>query len=183
MDKNSIAHEAYGLVHGERAQTYGHPRIDFQIIAQVWTGLLQDVLKDGAQLDEYRVAVLMTGLKLARLVKSPDYRDSRVDVIGYMLTMERLDEPAEEAPTQADAFKLPGDRDPFRFVTISLWLEPYETKYVNGHAVTNPAGFSQTLCVAVAPGENPITIYKHPPKAVPADPPPFSPDFGLIGHV
>jgi hypothetical protein len=91
--EKSIAHEAHGLVHGERAKTYGHPRFDFSAIAKVWTGLLQDLLKEDAQLDAYRISVLMSGLKLCRLVKSPKHRDSRVDTIGYMLTMERLDEP------------------------------------------------------------------------------------------
>ncbi len=95
--EDSIAHKAHGLVHGDRAKTYGHPRFDFTAIGKVWTGLLQDVLKEGVVLDAYRVAILMTGLKLCRLVKSPDHHDSRVDTIGYMLTMERLDEP-EETP-------------------------------------------------------------------------------------
>lgn len=97
-----IHEEAHELVHGPRAASYGHPRYDFRIIARIWTGLLQDVLQPGAELDEYRVAVLMTGLKLARLVHNPGHHDSRVDTIGYMLTMERLDEPelekAEELP-------------------------------------------------------------------------------------
>lgn len=89
---HSIADEAYNLVHGERAKSYGHPRKDFKIIAKVWSGLLQDKLMPGEELDEYRVAILMSALKLARLVNSPDHHDSRVDTIGYMLTMERLDE-------------------------------------------------------------------------------------------
>ena len=92
--EDSIAHKAHGLVHGHRAKDYGHPRFDFRIIAKVWSGLLADKFKPGEEIDEYRVAVLMTGLKLARLVKSPEHNDSRVDTIGYMLTMERLDEPA-----------------------------------------------------------------------------------------
>ncbi len=91
-NNHGIAGTAHDLVYGQRAKTYGHPRIDFDIIANVWTGLLKDVLKDGARLDPYRVAVMMTGLKLARLVQSPDHTDSRIDTIGYMLTMERLDE-------------------------------------------------------------------------------------------
>jgi hypothetical protein len=95
---HGIAGEAHGLVYGERAKTYGHPRFDFTSIGTVWTGLLQDLLKDGAHIDAHRVAVLMTGLKLARLVKSPRHHDSRVDTIGYMLTMERLDEPDGELP-------------------------------------------------------------------------------------
>lgn len=103
MTDHGIAGEAYDLVHGERAKSYGHPRHDFKIIAKIWSGLLQDLLKPGEELDEYRVAVLMSGLKLARLVKSPDHHDSRVDTIGYMLTMERLDEPTEEELLRIDA--------------------------------------------------------------------------------
>jgi len=95
MTDHGIAGTAHDLVYGERAKTYGHPRIDFDIIANIWTGLLKDKLKDGERLDPYRVAVLMTGLKLARLVQSPDHKDSRIDTIGYMLTMERLDEVEE----------------------------------------------------------------------------------------
>lgn len=89
---NGIAGEAHDLVYGDRAATYGHPRFDFRVIAKIWSGMLQGVLKDGEELDEYRVALMMTGLKLARLVKSPHHKDSRVDAIGYVLTMERLDE-------------------------------------------------------------------------------------------
>ena len=110
QDSNhGIAGEAHDLVYGARAATYGHPRYDFGIIANVWTGLLQDVLREGARLDYYRVAVLMTGLKLARLVNSPLHRDSRIDTIGYMLTMERLDEPAPEELRRADAAAITDD--------------------------------------------------------------------------
>jgi hypothetical protein len=107
--KFGIAGEAHGLVYGERAKTYGHPRFDFTSIGTVWTGLLQDLLKEGAHIDAHRVAVLMTGLKLARLVKSPGHHDSRVDTIGYMLTMERLDEPTEEELARADAAAVADD--------------------------------------------------------------------------
>lgn len=92
----SIAAEAFGLVHGDRAAAYGHPREDFAIIAGIWTSLLHDVLRPGAEVDPRRVLVMMTGLKLARLVHNPDHHDSRVDVNGYMLCLERLDEPEEE---------------------------------------------------------------------------------------
>ena len=77
MTDHGIAGEAHDLVYGARAATYGHPRFDFTAIAKVWTGLLQDLLKDDAELDPYRVAVLMTGLKLCRLVKSPGHHATR----------------------------------------------------------------------------------------------------------
>lgn len=95
--EGSIAAEAHGLVHGDRAKSYGHPRYDFAIIAKVWSGLLADKLKPGEELDPYRVAILMSALKLCRLVKTPTHHDSRVDTIGYMLTMERLDEEEQHA--------------------------------------------------------------------------------------
>lgn len=99
-DNHGIAGTAHDLVYGARAKTYGHPKIDFSIIAMIWSGLLQDKLKDGEVLDPHRVAVLMTGLKLARLVQSPQHTDSRIDTIGYMLTMERLDEVEDDGTTQ-----------------------------------------------------------------------------------
>ena len=102
-EDHGIAGEAHSLVYGARAKTYGHPRFDFTSIGTVWTGLLQDLLKPGTHIDPHRVAVLMTGLKLARLVKSPTHHDSRVDTIGYMLTMERLDEPSDDELARADA--------------------------------------------------------------------------------
>lgn len=108
MTYHGIAGEAYDLVHGDRAESYGHPRFDFSVISTVWTGLLRDLMKDGAEIDPYRVAILMSALKLCRLVKSPDHHDSRVDTIGYMLTMERLDEPEEGYDTDSE-FKVGPD--------------------------------------------------------------------------
>ena len=128
---HGIAGEAHGLVYGARAATYGHPRVDFSIIAKVWTGLLQDLLKEGAELDPYRVAVLMTGLKLARLVKSPTHRDSRMDTIGYMLTMERLDESKNPcAEVEAATGYNFNDRDRGVPYIPGGWPRPVETRSV-----------------------------------------------------
>jgi hypothetical protein len=165
--QDSIAGEAHGIVHGERAATYGHPRFDFTAIATVWTGLLQDLLKPGAQLDPYRISILMTGLKLCRLVKSPQHHDSRVDTIGYMLTMERLDEPEEEPIRRAEhsmqedleqdemwqkaaELQIAQDREAAelqiaqdrearvpKYTEVVITLEPGEFQYINGIEHTN----------------------------------------------
>lgn len=79
-----IEQEARRLVHGERAQTYGHPRGDFDIVANLWSALL------GVEVTAEKVAILMIAFKLARLSKTPTHRDSKVDVIGYVLCLERL---------------------------------------------------------------------------------------------
>lgn len=178
--EKSIAHEAHALVHGERAKTYGHPRFDFSAIAKVWTGLLQDLLQEDAELDAYRISVLMSGLKLCRLVKSPDHRDSRVDTIGYMLTMERLDEPTEEELTETvlrnddDAYRdYDEDDEPIAGVTgvrtnqltfsqVNVWFEAGETKVINGNTVTNPEDRARTLCFPLLPDTHLVTIGKPP---------------------
>lgn len=205
--KDSIAHEAHGLVHGERAKTYGHPRFDFSAIAKVWTGLCQDLLREDAVFDPYRISVLMSGLKLCRLVKSPQHRDSRVDTIGYMLTMERLDEPEdpeseevlakwflratgkppETAPAtpytdnieealdtiedggvkgglieEEDAPHISEVSQPaFVFTQINVWFDPWETKFIDGKAITNDDAGGKLICFAVAPGKL-VTIEKYP---------------------
>lgn len=165
-DDHGIAGEAHGLVYGARAATYGHPRFDFTSIAMVWTGLLQDLLKPGAQLDPYRISVLMTGLKLARLVKSPEHHDSRVDVIGYMLTMERLDEDEDE-PEDEDE----DEQEDKSFIQLNIWFEPGETKFVNGERVTNTESVGKVICMALSPGHRLVTIDKHPtPTPTPAAP-------------
>jgi Domain of unknown function (DUF6378)/Domain of unknown function (DUF4406) len=105
---NGIDQTARSYVYGQRAQTYGHPRNDFAIIAGMWrailkgrvefltpTGRIEDIDWDAVMTDEV-VSICMSALKLARLVKSPGHRDSQVDVCGYMLTLSRLQESPEE---------------------------------------------------------------------------------------
>lgn len=85
-DAETIDQEARRLVYGERAKVYGHPRGDFDKIAGIWAAIL------GTPVTAEQVAVCMAGLKLARLASSPNFRDSQVDVIGYILCLARLQE-------------------------------------------------------------------------------------------
>lgn len=88
-----IEHEAGRLVReGARQQTYGHPRGDFDRVAGMWAALL------GVPVTAEQVAVMMIAFKLARLSKTPQHRDTKVDVIGYTICLDRLDEPQESAP-------------------------------------------------------------------------------------
>lgn len=111
-----IDQEARRGVYGEKAQVYGHPRGDFECIAGIWMSMIRakvdfisgfnddmrvgDIPWDKVVTDEL-VSTMMSGFKLARQVKSPKHRDTQVDVIGYQLTLARLQEdPAEVAASE-----------------------------------------------------------------------------------
>jgi hypothetical protein len=87
-----IEEEAARLVrNGERQANYGHPRGDFDTIARLWSPLL------GVEVTAELVALCMIALKMARLVSNPKHHDSLVDIIGYGICYDRLDEPQEAA--------------------------------------------------------------------------------------
>jgi hypothetical protein len=88
--KETIEQEARRLVHGERDQTYDNPRGNFARIAKVWSGLLASKLKE--DIVEEEVAIMMSGLKLARLMHRYQHRDGKVDAIGYVLCLDWLGE-------------------------------------------------------------------------------------------
>jgi hypothetical protein len=88
--QSSVAADAQLCVYGDRQDDYGHPREDFTRTAIIWTGLLQHKLADGAYIEAEDIARCMVGVKLARDVHSPR-RDNRVDGIGYLITLDRLE--------------------------------------------------------------------------------------------
>lgn len=77
MDRGDILNEAHKLTHGDRDKNYGSPLLNHQRIAAIWSVILeQDVRPD-------QVALCMAGVKLARLVETPDHTDSFVDGAAY----------------------------------------------------------------------------------------------------
>lgn len=70
--------EAASLITGQRQQDYGSPEVNFQRIATIW-----NVLKPGTVFTPADVALLMTGLKLARAAEGYK-RDSAIDGAGYL---------------------------------------------------------------------------------------------------
>jgi hypothetical protein len=78
----SVLREAERLTTGDRNVTYGSPTANFQNTADLWTVLLQPLLKDGARLEPRHVADLMVALKLARNMAVAK-RDNFVDIAGY----------------------------------------------------------------------------------------------------
>lgn len=92
-DGTSILQEAQRIVFGARQGVYGHPRDDFQRTADLWESYLagRGLLNEGAGgVLPQDVAYMMILLKMARLMESPDHRDSIVDIAGYAETAARV---------------------------------------------------------------------------------------------
>lgn len=97
-DGTSILQEAQRVVFGARQGVYGHPRDDFAKIALLWTSYC-DAKTQGSSprlgrivvpFTPQDVAYMMILLKMARLMESPDHRDSIVDIAGYAETAARV---------------------------------------------------------------------------------------------
>lgn len=88
MNRSTIATEAQAAVYGERGKDYGHPRQNFADTAALWTVLLGDRLTAPVTAED--VARCMIAVKLARDLHSPK-RDNRVDIVGYAITLDRLE--------------------------------------------------------------------------------------------
>lgn len=84
------AEEAEQLVNGPRQGAYGPPEESMEQIAQVWTGLLRMKLHPDAVITGAEVALLLTGMKLAREMGGTGKRDNVVDADGYLLIVERI---------------------------------------------------------------------------------------------
>jgi hypothetical protein len=85
----TVLEEAARLVTKERGNAYGPPEQDFQRTAKMWTGLFQDLLKDGMEFKPEHVALAMILLKASRAMWS-EKRDNWVDIPGYAACGHRI---------------------------------------------------------------------------------------------
>ena len=86
-ERVSILLEANGLVHGERQESYGHPRDDFARTATLASTILAKKLKEPLTPED--VALFMVCVKLSRQVNAPK-RDNLVDAAGYLETLSMV---------------------------------------------------------------------------------------------
>jgi hypothetical protein len=84
-----MADHAVNLVHRERGQAYGHPKDDFTRIAMMWNGILHGKLKQPITPED--IPLCMMALKMSREVNRHK-DDNLTDIIGYILTLNRLSE-------------------------------------------------------------------------------------------
>lgn len=80
----SLLHEAAEIIYGDREKAYGDPGVNCRRIAAIWGVVL------GVPVTDEQVCLCMIGLKLARLVHTPDHHDSQVDLAGYAALLERI---------------------------------------------------------------------------------------------
>ena len=77
MNRQDILDEASRLTHGNRDKNYGTPLLNHQRIAAIWSVIL------GLDITPSQVALCMAGVKIARLVETPDHEDSFIDGAAY----------------------------------------------------------------------------------------------------
>ena len=85
----NILREAEAAVYGPRQAAYGHPGDNMTKTAILWRAYL--LAKYGADLplDGADVSTMQRNVKDARLMESPDHRDSLVDIAGYAAVQAR----------------------------------------------------------------------------------------------
>jgi hypothetical protein len=76
--RKAILQQAIELTHGDRNKNYGTPLVNHQRIAVIWSVIL------GVEVTPSQVALCMVGVKIARLVETPDHLDSFIDGAAYL---------------------------------------------------------------------------------------------------
>jgi len=80
MNKNELL-DACKVALNSRGQHYGKVLENHNRIAKIWSIIL------GSDITEEQVALMMVGLKVARLIETPDHQDSILDIAGYAAVM------------------------------------------------------------------------------------------------
>jgi Domain of unknown function (DUF6378) len=78
MTREEILNEAIRLTSTDRQKNYGKPLVNHQRIATIWSVIL------GAEITPSQVALCMAGVKIARLVETPNHEDSFIDAAAYI---------------------------------------------------------------------------------------------------
>lgn len=65
-----------------REPYYGNPKTNFALAASILNGVLGYKLKVSLTPDD--IGLIMIGVKLARLARTPHHRDSLDDIVGYV---------------------------------------------------------------------------------------------------
>jgi len=94
MNKNQLL-DACKVALNSRGQHYGKVLENHNRIAKIWSLII------GSDITEEQVALMMVGLKVARLIETPDHQDSILDIAGYAAVMsECIEEKKSQIKTE-----------------------------------------------------------------------------------
>jgi len=70
----------------EKAEIYGEPEIAMENIGKIWVAILSQHwrLRGLGDIPGEIVALMLAGMKQARLARTPEHEDSMVDAHGYL---------------------------------------------------------------------------------------------------
>jgi hypothetical protein len=88
--KTTILADAAATIAGPREQEYGSKLQNFTQIAMMVQGYLAPKLLPDSRITPEDIAMIMIIVKMARLAKSPDHKDSILDVAGYAGCFDEL---------------------------------------------------------------------------------------------
>ena len=92
LEKKGLLQRAHETITGPRQADYGDKLQNFSQIAMLFQGTLATKLLPDSTITAEDVALLMMQVKIARLAKSPDHKDSILDVAGYAGCYDLLQE-------------------------------------------------------------------------------------------
>jgi hypothetical protein len=90
LDRAIIALDQARAAITDRQASYGSPSASFDRTAAIFQAILAGKLKSGCTISAADAVMLMAGLKLARLVETPDHLDSAVDLAGYASLIQEV---------------------------------------------------------------------------------------------
>lgn len=82
-DDPKLLEQASKIVYGDRQRDYGDAKTNHEQIAALWSPIL------GMTVSYQQVIQCMIALKLARLIHTPDHRDSWMDIAGYAAVWDK----------------------------------------------------------------------------------------------
>lgn len=94
MNKNELL-DACKAVLNSRGQHYGNVYENHKRIAEIWSIIL------GFKVTEEQVLLMMIGLKVARLIQTPNHQDSIIDTAGYAAALSELIEEKKKNQNQS----------------------------------------------------------------------------------
>ena len=81
--RENLLNKTEKVVYGQRQKDYGDAKTNHENIAAIWSVVLQ------TPVTWQQVAQCMIGVKLARLVNTPDHEDSYIDIAGYAAVWDK----------------------------------------------------------------------------------------------